>query len=102
MSTITVRVNNETGKLVYWPKLRKLGLPGKFSLIPASKIEQIIWTYPTEELTGAKGFGIINVATEDAIYSYSFFAGAVGDVEEIIRQIHTARQLEKLMEDINR
>ena len=101
MSKITVRVNNETGRLVYWPKLRKLGLPGKFSLIPASKIDQIIWTYPPSELTGAKGCGIITVATEDAIYSYSFFAGAVGDVEEIIRQIHTARQLDTLLSELN-
>ncbi len=102
MSNITVRVNNETGKLVYWPKLRKLGLPGKFSLLPVSKIDQIIWTYPPGELTGAKNCGIITVAAEGAIYSYSFFAGAVGDVEEIIHLISTARQLEKLMEDINR
>lgn len=101
MRKITVRVNNETGKLVYWPKLRKLGLPGKFSLIPASKIEQIIWTYPPSELTGAKGCGIITISAEDAIYSYSFFAGAVGDVEEIIRQIHTARQLDALLSELN-
>lgn len=37
MSKITVRVNNETGKLVYWPKLRKLGLPGKFRFSPPTR-----------------------------------------------------------------
>lgn len=96
MSKIIIRVNNETGKLIYWCELRKLGLPGRFSLIPVSEIEQIVWTYPPKELTGSRGCGILTVATVDTIYSYSFFADKVQDVEEIIRQVHIARRIDAL------
>lgn len=92
MSKITINVNNGTGKLVYWLKLRKLGLPGKFSLIPVSKIDSIVWTYPPEQVGGARGCGILTISAEDTIYSYSFFASSLETVEEIIRQVETASQ----------
>lgn len=91
---IEIPVNDNTGKLIYWTRNHKLGLPGKFGLIPAEKIDQISIDHRTVE--GAPGQRIIYMLAEGVLYSYGIPTSGLDDLKEIIRQIDGARYIARI------
>lgn len=91
---IEIPVNDNTGKLIYWTRNHKLGVPGKFGLIPAEKIDQISIDHRTVE--GAPGWQIIHVLAEGVLYAYSTPSASLSDLKEIIRQIDGARYIARI------
>lgn len=65
---IEIPVNGGTGKLIYWTRNHKLGLPGKFGLIPATDVDVINIDHP--DVAGAPGQQIVYILAEGVLYSY--------------------------------
>lgn len=82
---IEIPVNGGTGKLIYWPRQHKLGLPGKFGLIPAAQIDVLSIDHP--EVAGAPGQQILHILAEGVLYSYGIPKSSLDDLKEIGRQI---------------
>lgn len=93
-SKIEIPVNGGTGKLVYWLRQHKLGLPGKFGLIPATDVDVINLDPRTVE--GAPGQRIIYMLAEGVLYSYGVPMSGLDDLKEIIRQIDGARYIARI------
>ena len=96
---IEIPVNDNTGKLIYWTRNHKLGVPGKFGLIPAEKIDQISIDHRTVE--GAPGWQIIHVLAEGVLYAYSISEASLSDLKEIGRQIGGARDIARITQALN-
>lgn len=91
---IEIHVNGGTGKLIYWTRNHKLGVPGKFGLIPAEKIDVINIDPRTVE--GAPGQRIIYMLAKGVLYSYGIPTSGLDDIKEIIRQIDGARYIARI------
>lgn len=91
---IEIPVNGGTGKLIYWLRKHKLGLPGKFGLIPATNVDVINIDPRTVE--GAPGQRIIYMLAEGVLYSYGIPSSGLDDLKEIIRQIDGARYIARI------
>lgn len=96
---IEIPVNDNTGKLIYWTRNHKLGVPGKFGLIPAEKINQISIDHRTVD--GAPGWQIIHVLAEGILYAYSISEASLDDLKEIGRQISGARDIARITQQLN-
>lgn len=96
---IEIPVNDNTGKLIYWLRQHKLGLPGKFGLIPAEKIDVINIDHPG--VAGAPGQQIIYVLAEGVLYAYSIPKSSLDDLKEIGRQIGGARDIARITQRLN-
>ena len=98
-SKIEIPVNGGTGKLIYWLRQHKLGLPGKFGLIPAEKIDQISIDHP--EVAGAPGQQIVYILAEGVLYAYALPKSSLDDLKEIGRQISGARDIARINQQLN-
>ena len=96
---IEIPVNGGTGKLIYWLRQHKLGLPGKFGLIPATDVDVINIDPRTVE--GAPGQRIIYMLAKGVLYSYGIPASGLDDLKEIIRQIDGARYIARINQRLN-
>ena len=96
---IEIPVNNGTGKLIYWPRQHKLGLPGKFGLIPAHLIDSISWDHPTIE--GAPANNLVTIVTGGVLYAYSMLEADLNDLVEIRRQVQGARDIAHITQTLN-
>lgn len=96
---IEIPVNDNTGKLIYWTRNHKLGVPGKFGLIPAEKIDQISIDHRTVE--GAPGWQIIHVLAEGILYAYSISEASLSDLNAIRLQVQGARDIARITQDLN-
>ena len=96
---IEIPVNDNTGKLIYWTRNHKLGVPGKFGLIPAEKIDQISIDHP--EVAGAPGQQIVYILAEGVLYSYGIPKSSLDDLKEIGRQIGGARDTARITQQLN-
>lgn len=96
---IEIPVNGGTGKLIYWTRNHKLGVPGKFGLIPAEKIDAISIDHRAVE--GAPGWQIIHVLAEGVLYSYGIPKSSLDDLKEIGRQIGGARDIARITQALN-
>lgn len=96
---IEVPVNGGTGKLIYWMRQHKLGLPGKFGLIPATDVDVINIDPRTVE--GAPGQRIIYMLAKGVLYSYGIPTFGLEDLKEIIRQIDGARYIARINQRLN-
>ena len=97
-NTIEIPVNGGTGKLIYWPRNHKLGLPGKFGLISATDIDAINTDHP--EVAGAPGQQIIYVLAKGVLYSYGIPKSHLDDLKEIGRQIGGARDIARITQQL--
>lgn len=93
-SKIETPVNGGTGKLIYWTRSHKLGVPGKFGLIPAEKIDAISIDHP--EVAGAPGQQIIHVLAEGILYAYSISEASLSDLNAIRLQVQGARDIARI------
>lgn len=91
---IEIPVNGGTGKLIYWMRNHKLGLPGKFGLISATDVDVINLDPRTVE--GAPGQRIIYMLAKGVLYSYGVPTSGLDDLKEIIRQIGGARYIARI------
>ena len=91
---IEIPVNGGTGKLIYWLRQHKLGLPGKFGLIPATDVDVINIDPRTVE--GAPGQRIIYMLAKGVLYSYAIPTSSLDGLKEIIRQIDGARYIARV------
>ena len=96
---IEIPVNGGTGKLIYWLRQHKLGLPGKFGLIPATDVDVINIDPRTVE--GAPGQRIIYMLAKGVLYSYGIPSSCLDDLKEIIRQIDGARYIARINQRLN-
>ena len=96
---IEIPVNGGTGKLIYWPRQHKLGLPGKFGLIPATDVDVINIDHPG--VAGAPGQQIIYVLAEGVLYSYGIPQSSLDDLKEIGHQIGGARDIARITQQLN-
>lgn len=95
---IEIPVNDNTGKLIYWTRNHKLGLPGKFCLIPAEKIDQISIDHRTVD--GAPGWQIIHVLAEGVLYAYSISEASLSDLNAIRLQVQGARDIARINQQL--
>ena len=95
---IEIPVNGGTGKLIYWTRNHKLGVPGKFGLIPAGKIDQISIGHRTD---GAPGWQIIHVLAEGILYAYSISEASLSDLNAIRLQVQGARDIARITQQLN-
>jgi hypothetical protein len=98
-SKIEIPVNGGSGKLIYWLKRHKLGVPGKFGLIPAEKIDQISIDHRTVD--GAPGWQIIHVLAEGVLYAYSISEASLSDLNAIRLQVQGARYIARINQQFN-
>lgn len=98
-SKIEIPVNGGAGKLIYWLKQHKLGLLGKFGLIPATNVDVINIDHP--EVAGAPGQQIIYVLAEGVLYAYAIPKSSLDDLKEISRQISGARDIARINQQLN-
>nr|DAQ92655.1 MAG TPA: hypothetical protein [Caudoviricetes sp.] len=96
---IEIPVNDNTGKLIYWTRNHKLGVPGKFGLIPASQIEEISIDHRAVE--GAPGWQIIHVFVEGILYAYSIPEASLADLNAIRLQVQGARDIARINQTLN-
>lgn len=96
---IEIPVNDGTGKLIYWPRQHKLGLPGKFGLIPATDVDVINIDPRTVE--GAPSQRIIYMLANGVLYAYALPESSLDDFKEIIRQIDGARYIARINQRLN-
>lgn len=96
---IEIPVNGGTGKLIYWLKQHKLGLPGKFGLIPATDVDVINIDHP--EVASAPGQQIIYVLAEGVLYAYALPKSSLDDLKEMGRQIGGARDIARITQQLN-
>lgn len=98
-SKIEIPVNDNTGKLIYWLKQHKLGLPGKFGLIPAEKIDQISIDRPA--IGATTGQQVLHVFAEGILYAYAIREADLNDVDAIRRQVQGARDIARITQQLN-
>lgn len=96
---IEVPVNGGNGKLIYWPRQHKLGLPGKFGLIPATQIDVLSIDHPG--VAGALGQQIIHILAEGVLYAYAIPKSRLDDIKEMGRQIGGARDIACITQALN-
>ena len=96
---IEIPVNDNTGKLIYWTRNHKLGLPGKFGLIPAEKIDVINIDHP--EVAGAPGQQIVYILAEGVLYAYTIPESSLDALKEMGRQIGGARDIARINQQLN-
>jgi hypothetical protein len=96
---IEIPVNDNTGKLIYWKRNHKLGVPGKFGLIPAEKIDQISIDHP--EVAGAPGQQIVYILAEGVLYSYGIPKSSLDDLNAIRLQVQGARDIARITQQLN-
>lgn len=96
---IEIPVNGGTGKLIYWPRQHKLGLPGKFGLIPATDVDVINIDHP--EVAGAPGQQILHILAAGVLYAYALPKSSLDDLKEIGRQISGARDIARITQALN-
>ena len=96
---IEIPVNGGTGKLIYWPRQHKLGLPGKFGLIPATDVDVLNIDHP--EVAGALGQHVDNLLAGGVLYSYGIPKSSLDDLKEIGRQISGARDIASITQALN-
>lgn len=96
---IEIPVNGGTGKLIYWLRQHKLGLPGKFGLIPATDVDVINIDHP--EVAGAPGQQIVYILAEGVLYAYALPKSSLDDLKEIGRQIGGARDIALITQQLN-
>lgn len=94
---IEIPVNGGTGKLIYWTRNHKLGLPGKFGLISATDVINIDHL----EVAGAPGQQIVYILAEGVLYSYGIPKSSLDDLKEIGRQIGGARDIARITQALN-
>lgn len=99
-SQIEIPVNDNTGKLIYWPRQHKLGIPGKFGLIPATQIDVVSIDHPAVE--GAPGQQIIHILAGGILYAYTISESSLDDLKEMGRQISGARDIARINQQLNR
>lgn len=97
-SKIEIPVNGGTGKLIYWMRQHKLGLPGKFGLIPATDVDVINIDHP--EVAGAPGQQIIYVLAEGVLYAYSISEASLSDLNAIRLQVQGARDIARINQQL--
>lgn len=100
---IEIPVNDNTGKLIYWTRNHKLGLPGKFGLIPAEKIDQISIdqiSIDHRTVKGAPGWQIIHVLAEGVLYAYSISEASLSDLNAIHLQVQGARDIARINQQL--
>lgn len=98
-SKIEIPVNDNTGKLIYWTRNHKLGVPGKFGLIPAEKIDAISIDPHTVDV--APGWQIIHMLAEGVLYAYAIREANLNDVDAIRRQVQGARDIARITQQLN-
>lgn len=91
---IEIPVNGGTGKLIYWMRQHKLGLPGKFGLIPATDVD--VLSIDPRTVEGAPGQRIIYMLAKGVLYSYGIPTSGLDDLKEIIRQIDGTRYIARI------
>ena len=96
---IEITVNGGTGKLIYWTRQHKLGLPGKFGLIPATQIDVLSIDHP--EVAGAPGQQILHILAEGVLYAYALPKSSLDDIKEMGRQISGARDIARITQALN-
>lgn len=96
---IEIPVNDNTGKLIYWTRNHKLGVPGKFGLIPAEKIDQISIDHRT--IDGAPGWQIVYILAEGVLYSYGIPKSSLDDLNAIRLQVQGARDIARINQQLN-
>ena len=96
---IEIPVNGGTGKLIYWMRTHKLGLPGKFGLIPATNVDVINIDHP--EVAGAPGQQIVYILAEGVLYAYALPKSSLDDLKEIGRRIAGARDIARITQQLN-
>lgn len=97
-SKIEIPVNGGTGKLIYWMRQHKLGLPGKFGLIPATDVDVISIDHHTVD--GAPGWQIIHVLAEGILYAYSISEASLSDLNAIRLQVQGARDIARINQQL--
>lgn len=96
---IEIPVNGGTGKLIYWPRQHKLGLPGKFGLIPATQIDVLSIDHP--EVAGAPGQQILRILAEGVLYAYALPKSSLADLNAIRLQVQGARDIARINQQLN-
>lgn len=96
---IEIPVNGGTGKLIYWTRNHKLGLPGKFGLIPATDVDVINIDHP--EVAGAPGQQIVYILAEGVLYSYGIPKSSLDDLNAIRLQVQGARDIARITRALN-
>lgn len=96
---IEIPVNGGTGKLIYWTRNHKLGMPGKFGLIPATDVDAIGIDPHTVDV--APGWQIIHILAEGVLYAYSIPEASLNDVDAIRRQVQGARDIARITQQLN-
>lgn len=98
-SKIEIPVNGGSGKLIYWLKQHKLGLPGKFGLIPATDVDVI--SIDHRAVDGAPGQQITHVLAEGILYAYSVSEASLSDLNAIRLQVQGARDIARINQQLN-
>ena len=95
---IEIPVNGGSGKLLYWLRQHKLGLPGKFGLIPATNVDVINIDHP--EVAGAPGQQIVYVLAEGVLYAYAIPKSSLDDLNAIRLQVQGARDIARINQQL--